>query len=232
MSTFLQLSQQVASESGTISGTQPSSVANQTGRLGKIVQWTKDAWISIQTSHSTWRWMRGEFEGPTIANQQRYDGSDFGVTDRFADWICTFDQTEDRFSMHDPDIGVSDEGRLVYLDWDTFYTTQLRGAQTAGKPYYFSIDPEGKLALSPKPDKAYIVRGPYLKDVQELSANGDIPEMPARFHRLIVEAALMYLGTHDESPNQLPLWRLQELKRFSELERDQLPKIQLCGPLA
>lgn len=239
MATFLQLAQRLASESGTVSGdTLPSTVVGQTGRLGKIVRWTNEAWRSIQNAHNAWRWMRGEFYGSTVASQVRYAGTAFNDVDtsaaitRFGEWVYTGDGYENRFSLYDPAIGVSDEGPLRYIDWDTFYTTRLRGVQTADKPSVFTIDPNSKLCLSPPPDKVYTVRGLYRKDTQEMTADGDVPEMPARFHDLIVDVGLMLLGTYDESMSQLPLWQLRKLSRFCELERDQLPIMQFSGPLA
>lgn len=236
---FLQLAQRLASESGTVAGdTALTTVVGQTGRLGKIVRWTNDAWRSIQNAHNAWRWMRGEFEGSTVAAQVRYAGTEFddvataAAIDRFAEWVYTGDGNENRFSLYDPAIGVSDEGPLRYVDWDTFYTTRLRGVQTPGKPTAFAIDPASKLCLSPVPDAVYTVRGLYRKDTQVLAADADVPEMPLRFHDLIVDAGLMLLGAYDESMSQLPLWQLRRLANFSDLERDQLPIIQFGGPLA
>lgn len=231
MATYLELCQSAARESGTISGTQPASVLSQTGKLAKIVKWVDLAWTTIQTAHGNWRWMEGEFEGPTIANQQRYDGSDFGVTTRFGDWLCRQDEDEDRFTIYDPDIGLSDESQLSCLPWDIFYTTRLRGVQSTGKPSQFAISPAGQMVFVSVPDKVYRVKGPYVKDVQSLTADSDVPEMPARFHNLIVEIALSYLSIHDESP-QYPLWQLQQFRRFTDLEREQLPKTRLGGPFA
>ena len=56
--------------------------------------------------------------------------------------------------------------------------------------------------------------------------------MPARFHDLIVEAALVLMATHDEAGAQLPLYRLRELSRFIQLEREQLPQMTLGPALA
>ncbi len=238
MATFLQLAQKLASDSGTVAGGGPTTVVGQTGRLGKIVRWTNEAWRSVQNAHNAWRWMRGEFEGTTIVSQVRYNGTEFDDVEtsapitRFAEWVYTGEGDEDRFSLYDPLIGVADERQLSYLDWDTFYTTKLRGVQTAGKPRYFAVSPSSQLCLSPAPDTSYIVRGLYRKDVQNLELDDDVPEMPTRFHDLIVDIGLLLLGTHDESATQLPLWRLQRLARFCELERDQLPIIRFPGPLA
>lgn len=240
MSTFLELAQQVASESGTMSGTVPNAVTGQTGRLAKIVRWTNQAYRSIQNAHAQWRWLQGRFSGPTVAGQQGYAGTDFTDVDsaatitRFAEWVYTGDEREDRFSLYDPSIGAADETILRFLTWDDFYALRMRGAVSTeqDRPGFFTIAPTNKLLLSKLPDKVYTVRGQYRKSPQELAADGDIPEMPTRFHDLIVDVALEYLGTSDEAVVQIPLWRLRKFQKFSELERDQLPTIRLAGPLA
>lgn len=234
MATFLQLAQKVASESGTIQGTLPTTVSGQTNRLGKIVRWTNDAWRSIQNAHASWKWMRSDFTGSTVAAQRLYTGAQMSVSSRFAEWICTGDaETENRYSCYLAATGVADEGQLQFVDWDTFYSRCMRGTQTNARPIFFSISPDNQLALHPIPDAVYTVRGPYRKDVQELTADADVPEMPARFHDLIMDVALASMMTiHDEAQVQMPLYRLRQIARFCELERDQLPRITIGAALA
>lgn len=240
MSTFLQLCQKVAQESGTVTGTVPTTVVGQTGRLAKVVKWTNDAWRDIQNAHANWRWMQGRFYGSTVASTQSYAGTAFNDADtlaaitRFAEFTVTGDGTEDGVSLYDPAVGVADESVLRFLDWPAFYRLRMRGAVSddTGRPGWFTVSPAEKLFLSVIPDQVYTVRGLYRKSPQDLAVDADTPEMPARFHDLIVSVALEYLGAHDEAQVQFPLWRLRQFRQFSELERDQLPKIRLAGALA
>lgn len=240
MATFLALCQKVASESGTIPGptAKPTTVVGQTDRLGKIVRWTNDAWRQIQNAHASWLWMKSEFSGPTVAGTQRYAYNAAGFTDtnasaaisRFAEWLYN-EHGDSGFSLYDS-TGVATEQPLTFMPWDQFYLT-LRGMQTSARPGYISITPDLKLALYKKPDAVYTIRGRYRKDVQELTADADIPECPTRFHDAIVDTALLMLGTHDESPTQIPLWQMRKSFNFCNLERDQLPRVQFSsGPLA
>lgn len=236
---FLQICQKVSSESGTVSDSQTlSTVVGVTNRNKKIVRWVNDAWRQIQNAHSSWLWMKAEFYGPTVASQQRYAYSGFNdlatsaAITRFADWIYSESDCDSGISLYDPAIGVADEGILTFRSWDWFYKNRLRGTQTEDKPSEFTIAPDGKLVLSKTPDAVYTIRGRYRKDVQELAADADIPECPARFHDAIVDIALQMLGTHDEAPSQIPLWRMRQSQNFNNLERDQLPRLNLCGPLA
>lgn len=232
MATFLQLCQRVASDSGTVNGAFPTTVVGQTGRLGKIVRWTNEAWRSVQNAHAGWRWMRSDFSGSTVSGTRSYSGSDLGVSSRFGEFVYSGYEDEQRFSIYLTATGVSDEGVLLFRDYEWFYTHCMRGTQTNDRPIYFTITPDNKLALHPIPDAVYTVRGPYRKDVQDLAVDADVPEMPARFHELIVDVALMSLGTHDEAPQQLQLWQLRKFGRFNDLERDQLPRMRLPEALA
>lgn len=230
MSTFLELAQRVASDSGTINGTAPTAVTGQTGRLAKIVRWTNDAWRQIQNAHGEWLWMRSDFSGGISSGTRSYSGSDLSLT-RFGRWICA-GEGEDRYSIYKTATGVSDEGALTFLPYDYFYRTCLRGDQTNDRPAYFTITPDRKLSFHPIPDDSYTVRGPYRKSAQDLTADGDVPEMPEDYHDLIADVALQLLGAHDEAVTQLSLWQLRRLAKFSDLEREQLPQMDIAGALA
>jgi hypothetical protein len=239
MATFLALVQKVAREAGTLDSASITTVAGQTGMKGKMVGWVQDAWRSIQNAHSSWLWQQAEFYGNTVASTQRYAYTSFNdfatsaTITRFADWIVDREGPDSGISLHDPAVGVADEGPLRYVGWDLFYKTQLRGTQTEDKPSMFTIAPDSKLVFSRTPDAVYTIRGRYRKDEQTLSADGDIPECPARFHDAIVDAALMLLGTHDEAAPQIPLWQMRKSRNFCDLERDQLPRVSFsASPLA
>ena len=235
MSTFLQLCRDAVQESGTIQGeTRPVAVTGQSGRLADFVRWVRDAWIDIQNQRQDWLWMFGEFEAGINSPDSRYDAeADFGL-DRWAAWRTHDNDGNSAISLFKTSVGASEEGRLIWREWDDFYQTCLFGANRTrtGRPTHFSVDPSGQLAFWPTPDAAYTVRGLYRKSPQELQANGDLPEMPPRFHKLIVYGALLIGSRYDEALNQYPLWLIEYRKRMSELERDQLPGIELAGALA
>jgi hypothetical protein len=234
VATFLQLCQRVARDSGTVSGDRPTTVVAQTGRLGDIVRWTNDAWNDIQRSRREWRWMRTEFSGSLANGTQRYTSTALGIATRFGDWVCE-GEDEARWSLYLTATGVSDEGPLAFLDWDTFYRTQLRGTPpTSSKPRFFSIDDAKQLVFSPIPDAIYTLRGLYKKSAQTLSVDADTPEMPEDFHRLIVFEALKKLGTFDEnSVQQRAEWANEARLIKFDLELEQLPMIgPACDPIA
>jgi hypothetical protein len=228
MSTYLQLVRDVCIESGTVpSSSLPATVIGVTGRIADMARWTQKAWVDIQNARNAWRWMRGEWQASTVAGQQRYTVSELGVAARFAEWLHENEAGEAYTTAYNASIGPADEGRLIYMPFSLFYTARLRGTQTQDRPLFYSVDDQQRLALSPVPDAIYTMRGMYRKSPQVLSADSDIPEMPARFHDLIVWWALGLLAANDESMEQLPIWRQRVRELMSDLERDQLPQLSL-----
>jgi hypothetical protein len=235
--TFLELCQMVVRQSGTIHGVKPLTVTGQTDRLGLIVEFVHEAYVDIQNAHRMWRWMQSTFTGQTIAGDQRYRGTDF--TDemtgtpvlRWSQWGFKGDGSDLGLSMYLTSAGVNEEGTLRFLDYGSFYETQLRGPATPGKPQFFSVTTDDQLIISPVPDAVYTLRGKYRKSPQLLTVDADVPEMPVDFHTVIKDAALCYIEGFDEGP-RIPLYRLRMLPNWSMLEHAQLPKMTWGAPLA
>lgn len=229
MATFLELCQAVARDSGTVSGAQPVSVTGQSGRLAKICQFTAAAWTDIQNSRSAWAWMRKEFEGVTIAGTAEYTPAAWNIAD-LAAWIVESGSV----TLYDQTIGPADEHEIALISWDRYRFAYGRGAQVQQRPVAFAVKPSnGALMLGPAPDGVYVVRGEYRSAPQVLTANTDVPALPARFHDAIKWRALQLLAEHDEAPTAMATAAANYRRALGELERDQLPQITIGGgPLA
>jgi hypothetical protein len=202
MPTFLQICQYVAQESGVIPNLPaPLSVTGQTGKLQRIVSWVDSAYRHIQNSQESWNWMHGDFEAPLIASLNSYSGSDLGIA-RYARW-SGLDGMQETWTIRAPGATRDTEQRLQYVRGDYFDSMLDIGIVPSGLPTVVAIGADGNVRLHPTPDAAYIVRGKYYKSPQLLSVDGDVPEMPARFHDAIQWRALILLGTFDETPNQI-----------------------------
>ena len=186
MSTFLELAQDVARESGTVSGVSPGSVVSQTGRLLKIVEWTAQAYVMIQNLHADWRWMQKTYSGTTTAGSSQYTAASFSVTD-MRDWLR--DNLVTGYQPHTIYLtatGVSDEGALREISWQLWRSTYGRGSQTNNYPAFYAISPAGELSLGPIPDDNYTINGEYRQSAVVMSADADIPGLSAAFHQIIV----------------------------------------------
>ncbi len=233
MSTFLQLAQDVARESGTISGTNPTAVASQTGRLLKVVEWTAQAYVMLQNLHADWRWMQKTFSGTTTVGAGQYTPASWSITD-LRDWL-----RDNRVTGYQPHTsyltatGVSDEGALREISWQQWRTRYGRGSQTNNKPSEYAISPAGEFSLGPIPDDDYTIQGEYRQAAVVLAADADIPALPAAFEQIIVWQAIMLLAEFDEAVEQRAAAILKYNALLEGLQRDQLPTVSLGGlPIA
>lgn len=225
MATFLELAQAVARDSGTVSGNQPVSVTGQTGRLGKIVAYTRDAWVRIQTHRPDWPWLRGGFAGTTSAGEAAYTAASWNIAD-FASWVME----PGGITLYAQSLGPADEGPLAVVPWSVWRQRYGRGTPQAGRPAVVSVRPgDGALVLGPVPDAPYVIRGEHHRTPQILAADTDVPALPRHFHPLITWRALMLLSEHDEAPFPAQTAAANYYALLGDVERDTLPAPTIGG---
>lgn len=235
MSTFLELCQDVARESGTFPTIgEPATTVGATNRSLRVVNWTRTAYNQIQRSRRDWRWLRTDFSGTTTSGLQSYAPAAMGIDSRFGKWIHTGDKGRAAFTIYLTATGQADERFLEFMHWEDFRNSVLFGgsASTTGYPHYISVNDQNELVLYPTPDDTYTLKGRYVKGLQTLSADADIPEMPADFHEAITWKALLLLGQFDEAVQQDPSWRMNYNAVYDMLVKDQTPMIRQAEPLA
>ena len=228
MATFLELAKKLAREGG---GVDPGSITNVTGLTGrpeKIVNWIADAYTNIQNSRRDWGWLVSEFTGTLSIGASTYTPASFNLT-RFGSWFGDRDWYMP-LSLYDPAKGLSDEHEIPQVSYEYWRSRYGRGDQSItywNRPTEFSYSPRNELIFGPTPDKAYKLRGQYTRGPQILAAATDIPEMPSRFHELIVwEAKRLMLisdGAYEEA--QFPTMEMVALRH--QLEIDQLPEVMV-----
>lgn len=226
MATYLELVKQLALESGNMDPALVVAVSGLTGRQAKLAGWVNKAYLNIQNSRRDWGWLIARWTNPLIIGSGVYTTASFNLT-RFSSWITDRDWYQP-LTIYDPALGVSDEGALGLISHELWRTKWDRGNQSVlGRPVDYAISPRNEIEFGPVPDKAYVATGQYQKGPQTLAATGDVPEMPARFHDMIVwEAMRLSLisdGAYQES--QYPMLEMVGLRH--ELELDQLPEIAI-----
>ena len=228
MSTFLELCQMAARESGTISGVQPATTVDQSGRLAKVCHWVNQAWNRIQLHREHWSWMRKEFSAPTIAGIATYTPAGWSIND-LARWLV--DQNSSGYlpvTLYKTATGVVDEGEIHQIPYEEWRSKYGRGSQTNNRPIEYSIAPDNSFLLGPIPDDIYTVRGEYFRSPQVFAADADIPEgLPSHFHDIIAWRAVLLLAEHDEAVTQIATAASNYQSLLSTLERDTLPKVSL-----
>lgn len=199
---YLQLVQRTKVEAG-LQGATPVSIASTVGDTAKVAGWVADAWRAIQLeSHRNWRWLRATGVGSIVAGTLEYT----------IDELLGADPGETRFDRFRSNEGAYYRPRcwsasapanvwaLKQLDHDDFVQRFLVGEHAAAAPQFWSFAPSGEMLIGPTPDAAYSLRFDYVKSPQELTADDDVPEMPAQFHMAIVWMALWSFAGYDAAP--------------------------------
>ena len=236
MSTFLELVQEVAEESGTIPiASLPSTVSGADGRVLRCVNWTNKAYQAIQRSRTDWRWLKADFSGKTTAGIRQYISSDA----RFRHWIVDEDNIPfPSFTCYTDAEGQDQEQPIYYVPWHYFRATYQRGSQaaeTGEKPLRISIDDADQLVVYPTPTTATTnILGRFYKKPQTLTLDTDVPEMPESYHPAIKWRALMFLTQFDQGEalsRQYPMFRQEYMNVYEDLLHSQTPMIDVGGPL-
>jgi hypothetical protein len=237
---FLQLCQRLNQEVGELgnAGSVPAATTNQTGRNRRLVNWIAQAYAEIQDRYTNWRWLRSTFTVNATSGDDTYAGTDCtdsrlsAAVSRFARWWLEDDDENPNIRIYLSSSGVSGERYLIPIPWNYFRDLYKKGTQTNGPPVHVTIDPQNNIVLGPKPDDTYVVTGEYQMAGQALAADADTPEMPSRFHMLIVYEAMKKYAGHQSAPEVMSRAVLEGNKVMRQLEADQLPRIRFAGPLA
>lgn len=220
-----------------VSGTGPAAVTGQAGTLKRIVDWVAQAYTEIQERREDWRWLRSTFTVDTVADTDTYAYGDCtdsrlsATITRFRRWWLE-DGDDSNVTLYLTSGGVGGEAYLTPISWSDFRARYKRGTQTNSQPVHIAIDPQNNLVLGPKPDAIYTLNGEYQMGPQTLAADDDVPEMPARFHRLIVCRAMEKYGASENALEVFQRGGLEGDHLERRLELGQLPGVTLAGPLA
>lgn len=235
---YLKLCQVTRQECRDIAGEGPTTVIDQKGDLKRIVDWVSQSYNEIQNRHldPPWRWLRHGFSFNTVANDDSYtfsdctDTTDSAVITRFSSWYLR--DYEDPPRIYLTSAGSDTQTWLTFIEWESFKWLYRMGAQSPGFPAHISIDPQDNLVLGPKPNGIYTITGDYIRSAQELANNGDVPEMPAQYHYLIVYEAMVRYGYAEAAQEVLMRGEKYAKKLMRQLEINQLTEIRNSGPLA
>jgi hypothetical protein len=209
------------------SGSPLSSTVSQTGESLRFCNWINDAWMDIQGAAEDWQFMRANFTFPTVLHQQSYTPAQANTTN-FANW------KNDSFRIYRTALGTNNEMWLPFNEYEYFRNLYQFGAMrnTYQQPVVVSIDPAKNLLLGAAPDGiGYTVTGEYFSVPVELSASTDIPSLPVEYHRAIIYRAMMFYGAYEAAGEVFQQGQSEFNKVFARLELNQLPKINLGGPM-
>jgi hypothetical protein len=213
---YLSLCKRLAAEA-QIAGT-VASVTGQSGIMASVVDWIASADRRIQLEHPNWAFRWGQFDFETTAGTRDYDLSDLSI-ERVV---------QDSVTAHDGDESAAwSVCSLSYQKWRDQYGTS---AQASGRPQYITPLPSNALRITPTPDAAYTLQGDFYKKVVSLVNNADEPIYPEQFHMLPVWRALMDWGGYFNAPEAVQRGAAEYRLLLGQMERDQLPPLNLSLP--
>ena len=176
----------------------PTSVVGANERHARLFDWYADAWRNLQGERE-WRWMRASLDVALVVGQQTYTATDLAAT-RFGRW---------RAEDFDYDVQAYVYGsqnaiwRLSYRQLDNFRQQWIHRTMGSSQPIEWTIDEADQLLLGPAPSEPYQLRIDYWKEPAELALDADEPDMPARFHMMLVWRALQDVAMFDAAPEVL-----------------------------
>lgn len=236
---YLQLCQDLRREV-RIPGSGPAAVTGQTGQLADLVAWIADAWTELQGDSTSWKWMTSRFTVNTVAADDTYAYTDCtdtvvspaAVISRFSNWRPYDADGTPMFMSYLTSAGVNNRTFLQYVDWGEFRSVYRNTVQNPGPPIWVAVDPQMNFVLGPAPDAVYTITGDYQRGPQVLTANADTPDMPTRFHKLIVYLAMeKYAGSLASAENMFRA-KSEGARLMRQLRRNQIPKFDWTQPLA
>jgi hypothetical protein len=231
---FVDLTERLRYECG-VSGTQLQTVQNLNGELLRLRNWIRDAWQELQQERTDWKFMKTPFSFSLTPGVQRYSLATVQAANASID-IDMYKQ--DSFSLDLPgDTGT--EARSAEVPLGVMAYNHFRNMYVVGypigdstrwqQPMTAAIDDDRTLCFGPAPDLAYLIRGECWINPQILSADTDVPIMPAKYHNVIVYRAMKKYAGY-ESANDVRVRSVQEgnapeLTLFNE----QLPQVTIDG---
>ncbi len=233
MATYLELAQDLARECDI--SPVPGAVTGQTGEYADLVRWTQRAYREIE-NRNRWRWLRRAAQVTTTASDDTYAPSDFTDTtdsaaiSRFGSWRAR--DPNDPPKIYLSSSGAGGERWLLVVPWEWFKSIYRIGTQNTGAPAHLAIDPNNNIVIGPLPNDAYVVTLDYYMGGQELAADGDIPEMPERFHDLIVYRAMEKYAYRESAGEVLARAKEEGRRILRQLELDQLDAVLFGEPMA
>jgi hypothetical protein len=176
--------------------------------------------------------MRKSFSLQTVALDDTYAFSDC-IDDDTSSAISRFSRfLPEGFKIYLTSSGVGTQGWLTYIVWDDFKQIFKIGTQNESYPSFVTFDPANNIVLGAKPDGIYTVTGDYQRSPQILSADSDVPEMPAQFHDLIWLGALRRYAAYESAPEVWGEAKAQYSELMRHLDANQLPEPRFAVPLA
>ena len=198
----------------------PTNVTTTVGTLptyqSDLVVAIDTAYEEIQTLHSAWNWRRKQGTLTTVASTRTYAYSDISANCvALIPFVSGFEAKQ---------VLLISNHEVIFVPYRAFRGYLDKGTRTSAKPVYYTIQPDETIEFDPTPDAIYTVTLDYLNAPEVFTADADIPDMPTRFHRVIVYRAAMQMSEFDENTLRFGMAKARYSNLLNELMENQLPQ--------
>jgi hypothetical protein len=184
---YLQLVQAAMKRAG-VREDAPTTLVGATGIVDDFKDFVADTYRRIQTTAHGTSWFFRQSLDQTfslVADTESY-ASPAGIQEINWRTVTVYETAK------------VDEVPLEFIDYYQFRMDCNTRTVDNTRPVWVTVDPDDQIRLFPKPDKAYTFRFDGVLDVDELSADADIPILPDFAHWAIVWGAVMRYAKHHE----------------------------------
>lgn len=212
--TYLELCKELVSELGIAGGTGPTTVVNQTGTLGNVCRWIRQANNDICVQWKNWRFLWTEYNEMMQAGVQAppVPGTPAGVKVR--QW--------DRSSIY-LNKYTNSPVQLEFVPWEVFRAQYGFGVPAAGQPFVFTVKPDNTLIVDRPVDAIYAITGEFWRRAKMLAADNDVSDIPDEYHRLIIATAAVKYANKEDAPEVISGMEAEMINLMDKLQSDQLP---------
>lgn len=218
--TFLELCNLTLAESGETFD-EIAAVSLATGYQKLVVGWVADAWADVQRGSNRWDWAWREFDLDVTSGTRQY-AMPVVATE-------SIEQVDWR-SMTLERVGDFHRYPVEYLSWDKHRDLFVSLSDTpTQQPNRVTLTPANMLRFNTVPDQAYTLRGEGWLAAQVLAASGDVPRLPAAYHRLLMFIALFDYGRWEAAPEQLSAAHKERETLEHQLFLRHGPRVRLAG---
>ena len=237
--TFLELVQQLGSETGTELQSKITSVAmppavaygETTEHRSRLVRWTQRAWLDIQQDQEQWDFMVKRTIMHLAKNQWVYPIKDIvdanlppAQQDYLYESLVPFVAPRDlRYIWIVGTVPDPNQRQICYYvpPEQFFGFLDRHNDRTTGIPGRYTFDRDGCIVFDSKPSDNHLhIEFEYRAMPHHLVNDGDVPRgLPSKFHDLITYRAMTHYSGFDETGVQM--------QRAAKLYRDLMNKLRI-----
>lgn len=250
--TFLELVQK-AIQWSNVRTTAPTTLVGATGLVANMKDMVAQTWQEIQVERPDWFWNTEQDATGIIAEgSNRFflkEDSGVGGTDNKISGKVSYNLTTGAASIEAASIDdiqynirrctvqyseatdTLPKKPLTFIKWDYWPYHNTESLAETGAPQYYTITPDGNMAVYPVPDADYRLYFRAPKVPQELSANDDaITAIPEWVQAGVVWRTILNYGLLIQDPNMIEMARVRYHPYKKWLERDNMEIVTLGNP--